>query len=412
MQRILLTLSLLVWFSLGLKGQQSDYQKGFVVTSNQDTLNGKIHTKFKSNNTIKFKNSKTPKTITTLKPEDVLAIYYGQDYIRSIKIKLEGKKEEVIFIKQLLRGNINLYRGYAEDIGKIYFIQREGQEKPIAINKDEINNFLSGYFADCTGVKAKAAFNYRSIYNAILQYNDCLYPGSKIEVLEELPEKVRFGITANAGYVVQNNTLDGFYRKGQVVKTDNFQFTLGGVVEVHRLVDFRIGVSYLNKDIPSKEFHYTYLVETETGIDSFLFRSNISFTHRFLEIPIGFAVNIFNKKVNKVGIIGGVNWLIPIENKIENDFSTPYYVSNPDIPLQIYSNSRFRDITSHSYYIGAEYAFKFNKNNYLSFRSRFSNERVRYYILHDRTYGDGDRARRSDWKTKRIDFMIGYSYIF
>ena len=144
----------------------------------------------------------------------------GDNYIKSVKITTKEKNEEQILIKKLVSGKINLYVGYSDEKGKIFFINQESDQELKAINKSQPAKFLKSYFPACPDLSFKIRFEYRSLYEAISQYNSCLYNSSELLVLEELPSRPRVGVSVEGIHSIQQHDIKGWHEKEDVRHSD------------------------------------------------------------------------------------------------------------------------------------------------------------------------------------------------
>ena len=165
------------------------------------------------------------------------------------------------------------------------------------------------------------------------------------------------------------------------------------MVDFNRYFDFRTSLSLLNIGF-TDEYYFKRIFVTGGYHD---FKSNISVNNKFLELPARVTFNFINNKILKSGVFVGYNLLIPLKYEPEDwgepAASTTY--AEPYTPGPFERNS----IKVTSLLTGLELAYVTKKRNYIALNGALSFDHF-----------EQDFGKSDEWKTRRLDFRIGYYY--
>jgi len=208
---------------------QSNYQKGYIITQEKDTVNGWIDFRTDHTNALlcKFKQleNEPEKIYHPGEIEGYRFINEGKFYVsRSVVI---DSIQQTVFLEYLVQGMLNLYY-FPQGNGYYFFENKDGSLVAVTKKPDEINNnnkyivdnrykgILSYIFRDCMplAVKStKADFNKESMIVFTKDYHDQMCESSEKCIIFENDYKkkfTKFDFTVFSGFEFNTINLYGY----------------------------------------------------------------------------------------------------------------------------------------------------------------------------------------------------------
>jgi len=185
---------------------QSDYRKGFIITTSKDTINGLIDFRdgYKNNESCVFKKD-VREDYTTYNPNQILAYGFVNDRFYESKIEPDSTNtEKRIFFEVLVKGKASLYRLRGglyidKDDSETYMLSNEsvGEIKENGKVYDKKSNRYIGILklllSDCSELSNKIdnlSLTERSLTRIVGKYNSCV--GQSSITFKESVNWVRF----------------------------------------------------------------------------------------------------------------------------------------------------------------------------------------------------------------------------
>ena len=413
MKKILLVTSLLL---NGMLFAQSNYQSGYVIKNNGDTLRGFIDTRewTVSPKFIKFKTTNDdnkfiefyPNTINGFKvgDDEYYLSFIGQISLNSIKfndlsyVVDTTKKLDSVFIKQIVSGNnLSLYN-LIDEIKTRYLIAEKNQQpfeleyyKIFKEYQDPSPNNVSTNTAYAGNISTNARYKgqllllatkYKPTFNKVVDIiNNASYSQDDFEQIvnnlndNQVKSKSKFHFRPYIGLGINSTTTN-------ITKSDNFNnnqtFTSSGFTPT-----FNLGIDFFNNPnvqqfIVRTDFTFSY---TKPKFSNFTFyptsASNQIYTlnQYTYTFALKLIYNFYNKQNLKIFISGGIGF--NYANYSNNHLSYIDIYNRPQNEESIFNYGSY--YTSYSFEFGAVFKQKIEINFMFSPNAIFTDN----YIFFD-----------------------------
>lgn len=193
--------------------QKVDLPKGYYVNQKGEKVEGYFDLELFRENIINIKESQDAANSKKLLVEDVEKIVLIKNEKDSSVIMTQNliykEQKETIYIEYLLRGAINLFRGFSKNENEIFYISSNDLPQIRRINKANPKTYLFTYFQKCDDVKRTIKHVYydkASLEQTVILFANCLNTNSnKIERLKDVKydfsRHLSFGLKVLGGYV-------------------------------------------------------------------------------------------------------------------------------------------------------------------------------------------------------------------
>ncbi|MGM0581554.1 MAG: hypothetical protein ACQETL_12780 [Bacteroidota bacterium] len=316
---------------------QKDFRNGYIITNQNDTINGQIEYQSFYNNSTSCIFRKNGKTKTYL-PKELFG-YGFKDYKFYKSGILEGK-----FVEFLVEGKISLFR-YENS----YIVQKDdeifeliGRNNGSENNKNKWKGIITYITSDCEIISrtsiSKLAYTEKGLKKVIIEYNNC--KGENIKVFKYNEKWIAFKL----GGIVGVN-----YSK---LKAAEIPLSKNYLSENYNSIDPKFGLSFyftspaftdkIGIEIQPSFFNsYYYSYKEINGPNTELYDSYMNI--QTISIPFAVRYNILNGEYNIFTNIG---------------VNVDYYLSS--------SNSYISEIQTQNVVnrFTGENDFKLNENNY------------------------------------------------
>ena len=298
----------LFFFTNKLFSQSKVYEKGYMITLENDTIQGFIKEDKRDVLAYQFLFKKTiDGRAKTISPSEAIGFYFEPSfYFNRILIKTGRGKEEYQFIRKLMDGYTNLYQIVNGIELEYVLIKENGEQLHIAQNdvvdggsyKVDTKYFgaLKHFLKDCEEImKIKSIrYNEKSIANLVAQYNNCKAPNSISKSLGQGRKlTVKPGLTV--GFRRYNMKISDLQPPNQKYEGKGADLRFGVLFSLgyFRKLSLQTGIIYNQY---ATEGQYTYSL----GFGQL--------SHKFsnLDVPILLRYNFSTKKVTPY-FIGGIH---------------------------------------------------------------------------------------------------------
>jgi hypothetical protein len=304
---------------------QSDFRKGFIITNENDTINGFINYRegIKKHKVCEFKLSEDRK-VTSYFPKDINGYKFLNDkYFVTKEFTFENNAKKKVFFEILVQGKVTLYK-YLGD----FFVEKYGEEYIKLTNEKTLVNkgsaifykysnryigILSYLLSDCKQLKEEIntlRFLEMELTDLIESYNNCI-EGPSVSFKENKPWlKTSFGFLAG-----MNSSKISFKSNSprQEYLTSDFDHSndiMAGLFidflspRINERISLHADLFYLNTNyISYSEIHYTSTIE----------RNDVKIDLKQLKIPLGLRYTFPDKKFTPF-INMGVSYTYHIES--------------------------------------------------------------------------------------------------
>jgi hypothetical protein len=327
-----------------LMAQKVDFQKGYYVDVNNQAHHVFFDLDFLRQNRLEIKQSITDKKSIPLSINDVEKIILENGdkdtaIILTQKLNFKGQIEK-IYIEYLLKGKVNLFRGFSEKENEVYYISSNELPDIRRINKANPRAFLMVYFKNCKVAESKIRqvyYDHTSLSQAIGKLSDC---SDSIASPNQTKYKVRFnksislGITGTVG-IIQPSIETNYF--GSPIKVNSFSsgFGLNIQFNISNRLSIVTGFSYLQNNIVAKD-SIGEQVKGDWG-SNFLYKTKYDMDYSYLEltpIEVKYRWQIENKSIIPVFSLG-IIYNKTISPVFKNSFDKTYseYIQSPAFPF-------------------------------------------------------------------------------
>lgn len=292
---------------------QTDFRKGFVITSNGDTLSGLVDYREsgRAYKSCDFKGA-PDQNIVTYEPKDVLGYGFANDkFFASKQVTLKDQPSSLVFVEVIVKGLASLYK-YEES----YFVEKtegglhqltnerkEGLTKDMRVlrNTNKHIGTLNMLLFDCSEIRGKiqkASLTEKSLSALVEDYNKCMGHSSTTYKAKKPWTKAIVGISGGLNVSEVSFIAEGAYAH----LTGNFEKSKSPMVglsfdlmspRLSERLSFHADVFYLK----SSFYNYTQFATPSTRTTNF-----VTIELQQLKIPFGlrytFPARIFTPYVN------------------------------------------------------------------------------------------------------------------
>ena len=287
--------------------QSNEYLKGYIITINQDTIEGYIKDEKRTaiSQSFYFKKQKSQlaekKTTSEVKGFFMAASFHFE----AIDFEINGSTEKR-FLRKLVDGATKLYQYYDESAYDYVVVKQSGKSLQIT-KKDTIINRkiivdskylgqLKNFFRDCPTVPSVKSlkWNKKSLVKFVTDYDSCVNPDQAVANLSK-GRRLKIKVGAQVGIRFLNADISGIQGGEKAYEDDIRVFQFGGLVSLAYFdrLTLQVGATYNTYDTEG-------LVEFTIG--TFSLMRNI----KNIEIPINVKYNLFTKKKLVPYVIAGV----------------------------------------------------------------------------------------------------------
>ncbi len=250
---------------------QSDFQEGFLITAEGDTLLGQVDFRSNTKNYTSCRFRDVDGTIRQITPSEIRGFGYKDDKFFTSEI-IEGK-----FVEVLVLGTVNLYRSEAG-----YYIQKDGQltllEKDpgfvsqsvqtegykLVSEDNKWKGLLSSALGDCLSPEereklARMRFQERGLTQIVTGYNLC--KGGELVTFKDKKPWLAFSPGVLVAWTASGLTLTNIARGFRLRLSEDYNssgdFVFGATVDitaprVTELMAFHAELLYVSADYPDR----------------------------------------------------------------------------------------------------------------------------------------------------------------
>jgi len=294
----------IILFSFSITVAQSDFRNGFIITNDNDTIQGEIDYRFNLKNyeSCVFKDGQTE---IKYYPDQIKGFGYVNDKYFSSQI-LKGS-----FVESLVIGNLSLYKSKDK-----YHLKKESQIIDLELKKEKTQidgrtvikesshwrGLINYFISDCIFKfdVSNLRFTEKSLTELIIKYNRC--KGSDFAELKESKLWTKFDIGAVIGLSRSTiQTKDEFDEFGYI--DDNYNS-----IDPSIGILFAISSPRIAEEIELQgEIHYI-----KSSYSSLVVRSNMGYFDTFIDlrtlsIPVSLKYSFPERKIGYY-MQGGLNY--------------------------------------------------------------------------------------------------------
>ncbi len=262
---------LLPLLSIKLNAQSKEYVKGYMITLENDTINGFIKDDNRTVLAYQFLFKETlDSPAKTIIPTESNGFYFTPSfYYESIQINSVRDKQEKQFIRKLVDGNTDLYQVVKGKFYEYVLIKENGEQLQIAKNDTEEEGKytedtryfgeLKYFFRDCGDITANTKaikYNEKTIVKLVQKYNSCKAPNTNNQLLAKGRKlKVKVGLTT--GFRRYNLDVSDLQPPFRPYEGRGASLRFGGLVSFayFRKLSLQTGVIY-NSYTAEGEYYY------------------------------------------------------------------------------------------------------------------------------------------------------------
>ncbi len=344
-RRLIVCLTFFNFFLVKLNAQKIELPNGYYINQKGKKVTGFFDMELFRLNIIKIKETQIDVKSQTIVIDDVkkIVLENGKNdstVILTEKLTYKGQ-EEIIYIDNLLRGDINLFRGFSKNENELFFIS--SKELPVIrrINGSDPKAFLFTYFPKCEDVKQKIKgvyYDKTSLERAISLFAEC--SKSKFNRVERI-KYVGFdfkkyfsvgikGIGSIARPKILNNYYEGKYISNSIAPGFGISFQLNVTNRLSISTEFN---STINNSMKSADSLGRWINgEWES---KFLFKAVPILSYRKIEyVPFEVKYQLL-KNVQKFESIVSLGFILNkiVSPKMEGEFSNySRYELSPTYP--------------------------------------------------------------------------------
>ncbi len=285
---------------------QQNFDRGYIVTLNQDTIRGSVLITSASEITrsVNFKNDRTGE-LKEYRPAELAGFGMGPDVYSSRHFINKGEEQvsDTAFLKQLVRGEYNLY-AFVTPVNNYYLIEKDTTQyflikKPFG-NGEEIDqkqyyySYLNLLAISCEKLIPEVdhvAFNDRDLSDFVMKLDNCDATGHSSNF-----------------YQKQKTQMDPVGFIGGWPVSNNSQFTMNfalsfSIPRVDKKSSLNIGINYSNSTHPTEDlnnYNQVYTLVTKYSIVSIPVTFQYNFTDSRVQPYLygGFSFAIINNTSN------------------------------------------------------------------------------------------------------------------
>ena len=285
---------------------QTDFQKGYIITNQNDTIQGLIDYVDgpKKYRTCDFKKSLDP-TFTNYRPGEIRGYRLaGDKYFESKNITIEGEPNNV-FLELLVKGNASLYRfknTFYIEKSDTAFYELTNPEQQVVIdwkkNMQKTNKhigILNYLLSDCPRLRGKIQntdLNQRALSRLVVNYNECVNTATVVFREKKPSLKGFIGVTAgvNSSQIEFNFAVPAGEHLNGFDRANSLMFGLSMDLLSPRIserVSIHADILYLSSEY----------IAINTREDLAIVRNDVLFELETLKTPIGFRYTFPGKNL-------------------------------------------------------------------------------------------------------------------
>ncbi len=253
----------------------SDYQPGFYINNDGDTVRGFIKYDWLANSykfPPKFQSSMTG-VPNQAKLDAAKVSQIVVDEVHSLvswPVKLSHKTENK-FLYKVISGSYELYElgGVGGKPNKIYFLRKAGEQNIVRINHHNLDRFIRSVFQDCSSVVEKAGsyhYHLSSLTGLLEDASNCLGQNATIKSLKPQREKQTF-FWAEGSYGLGWYSISGYYEDANGLRAMGFGVG-AGIEKRSKKLGYGIGFYFDHSQRSAKNIGiHNRLVSKITNLD-------------------------------------------------------------------------------------------------------------------------------------------------
>ena len=434
----------LIFISFQLSAQLDNrlWVKGYYLNFSDQKTEGYFSASGQKYEFVKFKKTENSEGVENLSPFEAKVISNDEDfYIQSQEVMIRGETE-VFFIKKVIEGKIDLYRGYDKVGWRYYLMDNIENDSILLIPPNTIKPFIKTVFATCPNAwQDNYVYDLNSLLFTFQEANNCLGERAKVlketgEILvkEKLPSVFSIGISPHVSY---NFNVSSFNRGATLSTYDEVSsvgYGLNFLLNYNRFFQLETGIRFGATNMESGsskgvEFNRPIYVISGVGTEVLIqeqiynFPSSAQIEMSFYEVPIQGKVYVFkNKKVSPflgIGLTFRKITAHSYERKFEEEYSAkniftanPYpSLENLSVEFLGYNHSPLSSNVNWNF--GFDY--KINKRSSIHIAYHMSEQNydfdARFKIDVPMEF-EVDFRETFNLKTTRRFIELGYSYYF
>ncbi len=226
MNRKLITLLILAILSIHGAKSQSNFLDGFILTSEKDTLFGKIDNKdyYSNSQFCDFKSAKS-ETITRFYPEKIYGYRFTQGKYYVSKTIEKDEKQVRIFLEYIIHGRLDIYF-YLDSKNQNHFYASKDSSQIKELKYSEKTEIIDGkmmmheskdyigilnYFTqDCQSIKSDIPklneLDHKKMINFASRYHKITCPDEKCQIYEKkILHKIKLNLSGGESYHFANS---------------------------------------------------------------------------------------------------------------------------------------------------------------------------------------------------------------
>lgn len=269
---IFLSCLFVLLLSTNLTAQSKEYVKGYMITLENDTINGYIKDDKREVLAYQFLFKETfdgkPRTII---PIESNGFYFAPSfYYESRLINSAREKKEKQFIRKLVDGNVDLYQVVKGKLYEYVLVKERGEQLQIAKNDVVVDNkvisddkyigALKYFLKDCDNIVVNTKvvrYNEKLITRLIQKYNSCKDPNGKNQTLGE-GRKLKLKVGLTVGFRRYKMKVSDLQPPNRLYEGNGAGLRFGGLVSLayFRKLSLQTGIIY-NRYAVEGEYFYT-----------------------------------------------------------------------------------------------------------------------------------------------------------
>jgi outer membrane protein W len=267
---------------------QQNFDPGYIIKLNQDTLKGYIRADLESELTsiVQFRTNESS-VLQEFGPAELLGFGIGPDIYKSMRFSntAEDSIMETAFVKQLVKGEYNLY-AYRKPDRFFYLLQKDtilyflydevSRNTGEIVQKGNVYNYLNLIAVPCeklTNLVIRVGYNDKDMATFVSKVDDCESPGVATNFYQKPKTLVQPMIFAGGLPIAQKN-----------------QFTAGLILHItlpriDKKTSINIGINYSS------------LTKTSEARSDYYFLYDLLTHYQIFSVPVTFQYNFTTSRV-------------------------------------------------------------------------------------------------------------------
>ena len=267
---------------------QQNFDPGYIIKLNQDTLKGYIRADLESELTsiVQFRTNESS-VLQNFGPAELLGFGMGPDIYKSMRFSntAEDSIMETAFVKQLVKGEYNLY-AYRKPDRFFYILQKDtilyflydevSRNTGEIVQKGNVYNYLNLIAVPCeklTNLVGRVGYNDKDMATFVSKVDDCESPGVATNFYQKPKTLVQPMIFVGGLPIAQKN-----------------QFTAGLILHItlpriDKKTSINIGINY------------SCLTKTSEARSDYYFLYDLLTHYQIFSVPVTFQYNFTTSRV-------------------------------------------------------------------------------------------------------------------